>query len=215
MGPSAYTLDKLGALDSQKVVDGEWWRLFSYMWIHSGLVPLLVSIIRLLIIGVPLEWQFGSAKFGTLYLLSGVGAGLVSCLYYHELSSGASGAIFGLIGGLLSEIITNWTIYENKCSAFLPLIIALVINISVVVSPQADNYAHIGGFIFGFLLGFVFLTRPQPGWTNQKHNLPGHEFTNVKQKYKTYQRVLRFAALFLLIIGYVGCTVKVFYKART
>jgi membrane associated rhomboid family serine protease len=56
-------------------------------------------------------------RIGALYVISGLGGSLVSCLTDSQgerVSVGASGALFGLLGAMLSELITNWTIYENK-----------------------------------------------------------------------------------------------------
>lgn len=192
----------LGALDYKKVVvEGEWWRLISCIWLHAGVIHLLVNMISLLFIGVRLEQEFGFVKIGTLYLLSGFGGSLMSCLYIRSISVGASGAIFGLLGAMLSELITNWTIYANKCAALLTLVLVIAINMAVGTMPQVDSYAHIGGFVFGFLLGFVLLIRPQFGWINCKHIPPGYEVAHVKPKYKAYQYVLWFTALALLVFG--------------
>lgn len=67
-----------------------------------------------------------AVKIGILYILSGLGGSLLSCLHLEPgnkqiLSVGASGAIFGLLGSMLSELITNWTIYVNKVSNMLIL----------------------------------------------------------------------------------------------
>lgn len=56
-----------------------------------------------------------AVRIGTLYVISGVGGSLLSALFMvSNISVGASGALFGLLGSMLSELITNWTIYENK-----------------------------------------------------------------------------------------------------
>ena len=59
-----------------------------------------------------------AVRIGCLYVLSGFGGSLLSCLSINPaettISVGASGALFGLLGALLSELITNWTIYSNK-----------------------------------------------------------------------------------------------------
>ena len=59
---------------------------------------------------------FSSAvRIGLLYVMSGFGGSLLSALFIQSsISVGASGALFGLLGGMLSELITNWTIYEDK-----------------------------------------------------------------------------------------------------
>eukprot|EP01018_Ginkgo_biloba_P021504 Gb_37376 [translate_table: standard] len=142
-------------------------------------------------------------KIGMLYLLSGFGGSLMSALFIQtSISVGASGALFGLLGAMLSELITNWTIYDNKRAAMVTLIFIIVINLAVGILPHVDNFAHIGGFLSGFLLGFVFLIRPQFGWVNRKKVPPGYELdSSVKSKHKAYQYVLWLLALILLIIG--------------
>lgn len=56
-----------------------------------------------------------AVRVGFLYLLSGFGGSILSSLFIqHNISVGASGALFGLLGAMLSELLTNWTIYTNK-----------------------------------------------------------------------------------------------------
>lgn len=66
------------------------------------------------------------------------------------------------------------------------------------ILPHVDNYAHIGGFLTGLLLGFVLLVRPQFGWVESR-NLPVD--VRVTSKHKAYQYVLGLTALALFIIG--------------
>ncbi|GKV05000.1 hypothetical protein SLEP1_g17066 [Rubroshorea leprosula] len=115
-GPSSSTLRKLGALDRTKVVyDHQGWRLISCIWLHAGVIHLVVNMLSLVFIGIRLEQQFGFVRIGILYLLSGFGGSVLSSLFIQNSTSvGASGALFGLLGAMLSELITNWTIYTNK-----------------------------------------------------------------------------------------------------
>lgn len=78
------------------------------------------------------------------------------------------------------------------------LLVIIVINLAVGILPHVDNFAHIGGFLTGLFLGFVFLPRPQFGWM-ERHNLPAA--IRVKSKYKPYQCVLWVVSLVLLIAG--------------
>lgn len=58
-----------------------------------------------------------AVRIGVVYLLSGLGGSILSALFIHNsISVGASGALFGLLGAMLSELLTNWTIYSNKVS---------------------------------------------------------------------------------------------------
>lgn len=76
----------------------------------------------------------------------------------------------------------------------------IVINLGIGILPRIDNFAHIGGFLAGFLIGFVLLPRPQFRWMDQL-NLPAGVNLNVKSKFKAYQYVLWLLSVVLLIVG--------------
>ncbi|KAL8478306.1 hypothetical protein ACS0TY_030279 [Phlomoides rotata] len=119
LGPSS-ALDKMGALNVAKVVDDhEGWRLITCMWLHGAVFHLLANMLSLVVIGIRLEQEFGFVRIGLLYLILGFGGSLLTSLFIQSnISDGASGALFGLLGGMLSELITNWTIYANKVHSF-------------------------------------------------------------------------------------------------
>jgi membrane associated rhomboid family serine protease len=197
-GPSATTLEKYGGLDRYKVVHGnQAWRLETSTWLHAGLIHLGANMISLIFVGVRLEQQFGFWKVGLVYLLSGVGGSVLSVLFIKNggVSVGASGALFGLLGAMLSELITNWTIYTNRIAAMANLLIIAAINLAIGILPHVDNFAHIGGFLTGFLLGFVLLIQPRFGWS--EHPFGG----KTKSKYTACQIVLLVLAVILTIAG--------------
>ncbi|KAF3527133.1 hypothetical protein F2Q69_00047274, partial [Brassica cretica] len=207
LGPSIPTLRRLGALERRLVEEGERWRLISCIWLHGGLLHLLANMISLLCIGMRLEQEFGFLRIGALYVLSGLGGSLMSCLTDsrgERVSVGASGALFGLLGAMLSELITNWTIYENKCTALMTLILIIALNLSVGFLPRVDNSAHCGGFLAGFLLGFVLLLRPQYGYVSPEYIPPGYDMKHKKSKYKCYQHFFRFTSLAILLAGFIA-----------
>ncbi|KAB2066884.1 hypothetical protein ES319_A09G189100v1 [Gossypium barbadense] len=207
-GPSSSTLKKLGALEwTEVVVKHQGWRLITCIWLHAGVIHLLANMLSLAFIGIRLEQQFGFVRVGIIYLLSGFGASVVSSLFNRNISVGASGALFGLLGAMLSELITNWTIYTNKAAAFFTLLVIIAINLAIGILPHVDNFAHIGGFTTGFLLGFVLLSRPQFGWL-ERQNLPAG--TLIKSKYKPYQYVLWLVSLVLLVVGLTVALVMLF-----
>ncbi|KAL1555075.1 tubulin folding cofactor A [Salvia divinorum] len=201
-GPSSSTLERLGGLNWEKVVhQHQGWRLISCIWLHAGLLHLLANMLSLVFIGIRLEQNFGFVRIGTIYLLSGFGGSVLSALFIrNSISVGASGALFGLLGAMLSELITNWSIYTNKIAALLTLIVIVVINLGVGILPHVDNFAHIGGFLTGILLGFILLPRPQFEWL-ERHN-PAAGIRGVTPKYKGYQYVLLVVSLGLLIVGF-------------
>ncbi|KAK7402193.1 hypothetical protein VNO78_14253 [Psophocarpus tetragonolobus] len=207
LGPSSSTLEKMGALEVDKVVSRhQVWRLFSCIWLHGGVVHVLANMLSLVFIGIRLEQEFGFVRIGFLYVISGFGGSLLSALFIQEgISVGASGALFGLLGGMLSELLINWTIYANKFAALLTLIVIVVINLAVGILPHVDNFAHIGGFVSGFLLGFIFLIRPQFKWVSskQRHSHSGYAAPSVKYKHKLYQYVLWVISFIVLIAGLI------------
>ncbi|KAL3524245.1 hypothetical protein ACH5RR_017079 [Cinchona calisaya] len=208
-GPSASTLEKLGALQWTKIVhQHQGWRLVSSFWLHAGIIHLISNMLCLALIGIRLEQQCGFVRIGAIYLLSGFGGSLLSSLFIQKsISVGASGALFGLLGAMLSELITNWSIYTNKFAALVTILVVVLINLAVGVLPHVNNFAHIGGFLTGLLLGFVMLPRPQFGWI-ERQNRPA-DF-RVKSKYKVYQYVLWLVSLVLLTAGFAVGLVMLF-----
>ncbi|CAH2065359.1 unnamed protein product [Thlaspi arvense] len=109
----------MGGLDVRKVLKGgEAWRLLSCNWLHGGVVHLLILVNMLTPLFI--------VRIGLLYLISGFGGSILSALFLgSNISVGASGAVFGLLGGMFSEIFINWTIYSNKVVTTLLLIVAV------------------------------------------------------------------------------------------
>ncbi|XP_059304843.1 RHOMBOID-like protein 3 [Lycium ferocissimum] len=208
-GPSSSTLQRLGGLEWNKVVhQHQGWRLITCIWLHAGVVHLIANMLSLVIIGIRLEQQCGFARIGIIYLLTGIGGSILSSLFIQgSISVGASGALFGLLGAMLSELITNWSIYTNKVCALLTLLVIVAINLAVGILPHVDNFAHIGGFLTGFLLGFVLLPRPQLGWMERRSRPAG---VRVNSKYKAHQYILGLISLVLLVAWFTVGLVMLF-----
>lgn len=85
-----------------------------------------------------------------------------------------------------------------QAAALLTLLVIIVINLAIGILPHVDNFAHIGGFLSGFLLGFVLLPRPQYGWL-ERGNVPSG--VGVKSKYRAHQYALWLISVILLIVG--------------
>src|SRR6202035_2476066 len=90
------TLVGWGASFGPRTTNGEWWRLVTSMFVHSGMLQLLVNVGGLVSIGFMLERLVRRPAFAAVYFAAGVLASLVS-LSVHPMavSAGASGAIFG------------------------------------------------------------------------------------------------------------------------
>ncbi|CAN8279199.1 unnamed protein product [Cochlearia groenlandica] len=208
LGPSSLTLQTMGGLDVKRVVkEDQGWRLLSCNWLHGGVVHLLVNMLTLLFIGIRMEREFGFIRIGLLYLISGFGGSILSALFLRSnISVGASGAVFGLLGGMLSEIFINWTIYSNKVVTIITLVLIVAVNLGLGVLPGVDNFAHIGGFVTGFLLGFVLLIRPHYRWINRTNNAPGAK----PHKFNMFQCILWTISLLLLVAGFIAGLISLF-----
>lgn len=139
-------------------------------------------------------------RIGAIYLISGVGGSVLSSLFIRSaISVGASGALFGLLGAMLAELLSNWTIYTNKVAAVTTLLFVIAVNLVLGILPHVNNFAHIGGFLTGFLLGFVLLMRPHYGWA-QRYVLPS-SVKDVGRKFLAYQWALLAVASVLVVVG--------------
>ena len=110
LGPPMAVLDRMGAKNDVAIYEGgEWWRLLSSAWLHSGLFHLLLNALGVLSLGVGLERAFGFARTATLYRVSGLSGSIASAvLLPGVLSVGASGAMFGLLGAYWADVLLNY-----------------------------------------------------------------------------------------------------------
>ncbi|CAN8325652.1 unnamed protein product [Cochlearia groenlandica] len=210
LGPSSSTLEKMGALSWVKIVHkGQGWRLLTCMWLHAGVVHLLANMFCVAFIGVRLEQQFGFVRVGTIYLVSGFCGSVLTCLFVQNaISVGASSALFGLLGAMLSELLINWTTYDNKGVALVILLVIVGANLALGTLPPVDNFAHIGGFLGGFLVGFLLLINPQFEWEENRVSLMPNSIA--KPKYNTCQLALCLAAAIVFVFGFVSGLVILF-----
>ena len=146
-----------GALIPALVAQGEWWRLLSSMFLHSGAVHLGLNMLSLYFLGSFIEVAFGRGRFLALYLLSGLSGGLAYLYFgsFNVSAVGASGAIFGLLGGVLGYALRRGTFsWQNPLIRQLLILLALNLYIGFSV-PNISNTAHLGGLAGGFAFGWL------------------------------------------------------------
>ena len=129
---------------------GEYFRLFTAMFLHADIIHLLCNSYSLYVIGPQIESFLGKTKFIVIYLFSGFIGSLLSMTLSSYASIGASGAIFGLLGSLL-YFGYHYRLYLGTVlkSQIIPLILLNLVYGFMV--PGIDNAAHIGGLIGGIL----------------------------------------------------------------
>ena len=163
MGNDTGVLIEYGANLDVLVKNGEYYRLLTSMFLHSGLLHLFFNMYALYIMGPQVESFFGKTKYLIIYLLSGISGSLLSVAFnVNTVSVGASGAIFGLFGALL-YFGYNYRGYLGNVikSQILPVVI---INLIFgFISTGVDVAGHIGGLIGGIIVSSVLGSSDEKG----------------------------------------------------
>jgi membrane associated rhomboid family serine protease len=146
------------------VAAGEWWRVFTAMFLHGGVLHLLFNMYALWLFGPVLERRFGSRSYAALYVAGGLTGGMLYQLIGSDAAAvGASGAIFGLLGALLAA---SYRQRHTRAGAavFGQLGILLAINLALpIFVPNIAWQAHVGGLIAGILIAAVWDRMPLAG----------------------------------------------------
>lgn len=146
-----------GANWGPDTLSGDWWRLFSYMFLHGSLLHIAFNMWCLWDLGALCESLYGRWTYAAIYLITGVAGGLASIGWNPGvLSLGASGAIFGLAGALLASFylgefsLPKMAIQRTLRSLGFFVVINLFIGGAM---GGVDNACHIGGLVSGLILG--------------------------------------------------------------
>lgn len=137
----------------------EYWRFFTATFLHFGMAHLLNNMVILACAGPFLEEALGHLKFLFLYIVSAVGSSYISYMQMYKsgdyaVSAGASGAIFGVIGGLLWVVIRHKGNYETLTTKGMIFMIALSLYYGISTAG-VDNWSHLGGLLIGFFLSIL------------------------------------------------------------
>ncbi len=143
----------------------QFYRLLTSIFMHFGIKHLSNNMLILFILGDNLERAIGHVKYLFFYLLCGVGANICSLILemnvagYPVVSAGASGAIFGVVGGLIYVVGVNRGRLEDLSSVQLLILAAITLYLGFT-STGVDNAAHVGGLVIGIFLGLLFYRSP-------------------------------------------------------
>ncbi|EPS69286.1 hypothetical protein M569_05483, partial [Genlisea aurea] len=166
LGPSASALDDVGALRLRYLEkhdhNPQIWRLFASPFLHAGVFHLLLSLSFVILIGIHLEQEFGPLKIGAIYVVSALTGNLLAVQFLHDRPSvSSSGALFGLLGAMLSGLAQNYKVYTRKLATLIAFVVIVIINAAVGLMPLVDNFSSIGGFLSGVLVGFALRLKPR------------------------------------------------------
>jgi rhomboid protease GluP len=166
-------LHRAGALEPYAVVaQGEYWRLFTALFLHGGFTHLLFNIFALYVLGPPLERSIGTMRFAACYLISGlassagvVGLTVIGLVHVAQLV-GASGCIMGIVGAWAGFLVRHRHVPQARqrlANVGMIVVIQIAFDLS---TPQISMAAHLCGLIAGFFLGLVLAPRAVAGIGN-------------------------------------------------
>jgi rhomboid protease GluP len=149
------TVLSYGAKNNQLLAAGQAWRLVSPVFLHVNLLHIGVNMYSLWALGPAVERFFGHARFLVVYLLSGISGVLFSLVMSPDLSVGASGAIFGLLGALAAFLYLHRATFGQLGKMQLrQLVFVALINLGMGLTPGIDNWGHVGGLVAGVALAW-------------------------------------------------------------
>ena len=140
---------------NQAIIEGEYWRLITPMFLHGSIFHLGFNLYALYILGRRIERFFGSFRFILLFLIAGITGNLFSFFFTPAPSLGSSTAIFGLLAAEGVFIYQHRELFGDRSRTILRQIIQVaVINFLIGLSPGIDNWGHFGGLIGGALFSW-------------------------------------------------------------
>ncbi|QGU96857.1 rhomboid family intramembrane serine protease [Clostridium bovifaecis] len=144
----------LGANENTLISSGEYYRLFTSMFLHGGLLHLVLNMYALNALGPAVERAYGKVKYLIIYLIGGIIASISSYLFSGGVSIGASGAIFALLGAVLVLALKARTRGGKEMLKNILSVVAINVFIGFAL-PNIDNFAHIGGLVGGSIISWA------------------------------------------------------------
>jgi membrane associated rhomboid family serine protease len=160
-GPSTETFIYAGGKWTPYILNrNEWWRLISPTFLHAGIFHFLSNIIVQLSFGWMMEQKYGTIRFAIIYILSGVGSIVMSAIFVPQyVTVGASGALFGILAMWCVDVFQNIKTLTHPFWSIVGVLVAMGGSIGLGFLPLVDNFAHIGGLIFGLELSMILIVK--------------------------------------------------------
>jgi rhomboid protease GluP len=160
--PISAVVRALGAKSNEAIrLGGEYYRFLTSMFLHGSILHIAFNAYSLFALGPETERMYGTPRFAALYFISGFAGGVASYAFSPFPSVGASGAIFGLVGGLAAFFYASRkTLGEMARQQLGGLITVIMLNLFIGFSgTNIDNFAHIGGLVGGAAVGWLLAPR--------------------------------------------------------
>lgn len=138
--------------------EGEWWRIFTHMFIHSGVDHLFNNMFMLAVVGCEVEERLGKFKYLLGYFISGIGATIFSAVpeilsQNFVVGVGASGAITGIFAIYLTINVKNRNSFQKQYAIRMLLVLGIMVFGNM--EEGIDWMAHLGGAVTGLILGMI------------------------------------------------------------
>lgn len=151
---NTFILILFGAKYTPLILEGQWWRLITPMFLHIGIIHLLMNSMALYFLGTTVERIFGRFRFLCIFLLAGFMGNVASFVFSPQsISAGASGGIFGLFGALLFFGLVHPRPFFRTMGANIITLVG--INLLIGFLPGIDFAGHLGGLVGGFLAAAI------------------------------------------------------------
>ena len=146
-----------------KHLPNQWYRFIIPIFLHGGFIHITINMLLQLLLGRQMELEIGTLRFVLVYISSGIFGFVLGGNFAPEgiASTGASGALFGIIALLLLDLIFHWGERKSPVADLAWLVGCIIICFVLGLLPGLDNFAHIGGFLMGLVLGICILHSPE------------------------------------------------------
>ena len=149
-------LGDIGSMSKNFIfVDGQWWRVFTHIYLHAGVLHMIFNVFALLFAGKIVEKKVGSLQYAILFNVIAIVNALILCFVFPDsISVGASAGIFGMIGILCTLIITK----DNDCKNNLKKgekIYLIIFSVLSLILGFESFITHLLAFVIGFFIGFI------------------------------------------------------------
>ncbi|XP_059451831.1 RHOMBOID-like protein 9, chloroplastic isoform X2 [Corylus avellana] len=190
-----------GAKINHLILVGEWWRLVTPMFLHSGLLHMALGCWGLLTFGPPVCRGYGSFTFFLIYILGGISGNLMSFLHTPELTVGGTGPVFAIIGAWLVYQLQNKDVTAKDVpdSIFQKGMIITALGFILSNFGPIDDWTHFGAAFTGIAYGF--LTCPTLQLDDASSRSGQEEGITLVRRYSDPCKSLLFFTIFILVLS--------------
>eukprot|EP00035_Acanthoeca_spectabilis_P006856 m.130011 g.130011 ORF g.130011 m.130011 type:complete len:961 (+) comp13696_c0_seq1:200-3082(+) len=136
----------------------QWWRFIWPIFMHAGVIHYILCMLIQWVVGNQIERTAGWLRVLLIYFTSGIGGYIISGLFDPlSVAVGSDPAVFGLLAVLYVELFQSWRMVPNPKTELTKLVTIVSVGLFIGTLPFVDNFAQLGGFVFGILASIVFL----------------------------------------------------------